>query len=130
MRKSLKALILLIIVVTIIASILIIKGIYIQKNSNRNNIENIGTIKVTMIKENKTIEVKDINEINAIKKIVLNQEYAEGTSDGTISYIIILESEEYCIENDGKTIRKVGENFEANLKSEDFNKILNILSKY
>lgn len=130
MRKSSKALIFVIIVVTIIASILIIKGIYTQKNSNTNNIENIGTIKVTMIKENKTIEVKDINEINAIKKIVLNQEYAEGTNDGTISYIIILENEEYCIENAGKTIRKVGENFEANLKSEDFNKILNILSKY
>ena len=119
MRKSSKALIFVIIVVTIIASILIIKGIYTQKNSNTNNIENIGTIKVTMI-----------NEINAIKKIVLNQEYAEGTRDGTISYIIILENEEYCIENAGKTIRKVGENFEANLKSEDFNKILNILSKY
>ena len=130
MRKSSKALIFVIIVVTIIASILIIKGIYTQKNSNTNNIENIGTIKGTMIKENKTIEVKDINEINAIKKIVLNQEYAEGTRDGTISYIIILENEEYCIESAGKTIRKVGENFEANLKSEDFNKILNILSKY
>ena len=130
MRKSSKALIFVIIVVTIIASILIIKGIYTQKNSNTNNIENIGTIKVTMIKENKTIEVKDINEINAIKNIVLNQQYAGGTSDGTISYIIIWENEEYCIENGGKTIRKVGENFEANLKSEDFNKILNILSKY
>lgn len=130
MRKSLKALILLIIVVTIIASILIIKGIYTQKNSNRNNIENIGKIKVTMIKENKTIELNDINEINAIKNIVLNQEYIGSTSDGTISYIIILENEEYCIENGEKTIRKVGENFEANLKSEDFNKILNILSKY
>ena len=98
------------------------------KHENTASIQEMTEITITNY-NGRMLKITQQNDIDTIKNILSNLKFDKPSSDGMISFIITMNDENYCFNNQGKTVTK-GENGEGYLSDEDSNKILNILEKY